>query len=124
MNIKEDLIVHLNNGSAKKIMLDELEFMKRFACYFCPDYSAEYADVSFGGIGAEEGWTTVITRTPVGRAIIADARSKAIEEIRQSGQGHSPSQALKKVRTWTAKKRKAAENSRKALGHKFPGIKI
>ena len=123
MNIKEDLIVRLNNGEVKTIVLDELEFMKRFACYFCPDYSAEYADLSFGGIGAEDGWTTVIMRTPVGRAVFADARSKAIEEIRKSGQTHSPSQALKKVRTWTAKKRKAAVNSRKALGKKFPGIK-
>ena len=84
INIKEDLIVHLNNGDVIKIVLDELEFMKRFACYFCPDYSAEYADVSFGGIGAEEGWTTVIVRTPVGRAIVADARSrKTIEDYRR-----------------------------------------
>ncbi|MEE4262680.1 MAG: Coenzyme F420 hydrogenase/dehydrogenase, beta subunit C-terminal domain, partial [Desulfobacteraceae bacterium] len=64
INIKTDLIVHLNSGETKHIMLEELEFMKRFACYFCPDYSAEYADLSFGGIGAREGWTTVITRTP------------------------------------------------------------
>ena len=124
INIKEDLIVHLNNGDVIKIVLDELEFMKRFACYFCPDYSAEYADVSFGGIGAAEGWTTVIARSPVGRAIEADAKSKeAIEDNRQGDFQKSRSQALNKVKAWSAKKKDAALKNRKTLGHKFPGIK-
>ena len=124
INIKEELRVHLNSGQVKTIMLEELEFMKRFACYFCPDYSAEYADVSFGGIGAEEGWTTVITRTPVGRAVIADARSKkAIEDNREGNYQKLHSQALKKIQKWSAKKRDAALKSRKTLGSKFPGVK-
>jgi coenzyme F420 hydrogenase subunit beta len=124
INIKEDLIIHLNSGEKKTIMLDELEFMKRFACYFCPDYSAEYADVSFGGIGAAEGWTTVITRTPVGRAIMADARSKkAIEDHRRSDDQKPHFQALQQVKSWSAKKKKTAQKNRKSLGRKFPGLK-
>jgi coenzyme F420 hydrogenase subunit beta len=123
INIKEDLIVHLNSGDVKTIMLDELEFMKRFACYFCPDYSAEYADVSFGGIGAEEGWTTVITRTPVGRAIIADARSrKAIEFNQPDNYQKLQSQALKKIKSWSAKKKDTALKNRKTLRTKFPNV--
>jgi len=114
--------VHLNSGETKHIMLDELEFMKRFACYFCPDYSAEYADLSFGGIGAEEGWTTVIARTPVGRALMADARSKAIEINRQEKKPGAASRALKSVRSWSARKRKAASTNRKSLGKKYPGL--
>ncbi|MBT8331542.1 MAG: Coenzyme F420 hydrogenase/dehydrogenase, beta subunit C-terminal domain [Deltaproteobacteria bacterium] len=124
INIKEDLIIHLNSGEIKTMMLDELEFMKRFACYFCPDYSAEYADVSFGGIGAEEGWTTIITRTPVGRAIVADARSKkAIEDNRQGNYQKLHSRALQKVKAWSAKKKDTALKNRKPLGNKFPGLK-
>jgi coenzyme F420 hydrogenase subunit beta len=123
INIKQDLMVHLISGEIKTVVLDELEFMKRFACYFCPDYSAEYADLSFGGVGAEDGWTTVIMRTPIGRAVFADARSKAIEQIRQTSQANSPSHALKMVHKWTAKKRNAAVTNRKVLGKKFPGIK-
>jgi coenzyme F420 hydrogenase subunit beta len=97
--------------------------MKRFACYFCPDYSAEYADVSFGGIGAEEGWTTVITRTPVGRAIIADARSRrAIENNQQDNYQKRQSQALKKVKSWSAKKKDTAQKNRKTLRDKFPNV--
>jgi coenzyme F420 hydrogenase subunit beta len=124
INIKEDLIVHLNSGEVKTIMLEELEFMKRFACYFCPDYSAEYADVSFGGIGAEKGWTTLISRTPVGRAIVADARSKqAIEDNRQGDYQKRLSEALQKVKAWSARKKDAALKNRKTLGNKFPGLK-
>ena len=124
INIKEDLIIHLNSGEVKTMMLDELEFMKRFACYFCPDYSAEYADVSFGGIGAQEGWTTFISRTPVGRAIMADARSKkAIEDNRRGGYQKLHSQALQKVKAWSAKKKDTAHRNRKPLGNKYPGLK-
>jgi len=124
INIKEDLILHLNGGEEKRMLLDELEFMKRFACYFCPDYSAEYADVSFGGIGAEKGWTTLITRTPVGRAIVADARSKkAIEDNRRGNFQQRHGRALQKVKHWSAKKKQTARQNRKPLGKKYPGIK-
>ena len=122
VNIKTDLMVHLKSGVTKHIMLDELEFMKRFACYFCPDYSAEYADLSFGGIGAAEGWTTVITRTPVGRAVMADARSKAIEVDRQEKQAGAAANALKKIRTWSARKNKTAAANRESLGKKYPDL--
>jgi coenzyme F420 hydrogenase subunit beta len=124
INIKEDLIIHLNSGEVKTMMLDELEFMKRFACYFCPDYSAEYADVSFGGIGAEQGWTTLITRSPVGRAIIADARSKkAIEGIGRDGYQKQHSRALQKIKAWSIKKKETAQKNRKPLNKKYPGLK-
>ena len=123
INIKEELIVHLKGGKEKTMMLEELEFMKRFACYFCPDYSAEYADISFGGIGSPEGWTTVITRTPVGRAIFADARPAAIEENRTKDFPKRTAQVLKKVQSWSARKKVTAAQNRKVLDRRFPGIK-
>ena len=120
INIKEELIVHLKSGEVKTVMLDELEFMKRFACYFCPDYSAEYADIAFGGIGAEEGWTSVITRSPVGRAIFADARPKVIEEHRREDFSKMVARVLKKVHTWSARKKDTAAKNRKLLSTRFP----
>lgn len=123
VNIKENLMVHLNRGGVKSIPLEDLEFMRRHACRYCPDYSAEFADVSFGGIGAEEGWTTVITRSPLGRAAFADARgSGKLEEYSLKANPKYSSQALAKVKSWSAKKRKAAQQSRKTLGAK--GIQV
>jgi coenzyme F420 hydrogenase subunit beta len=82
------------------------------------------ADVSFGGIGADEGWTTFITRTPVGRAIVADARSQqAVEDSHPDARQKMPSQTLKKVNVWSSKKRKAAFKNRRTLGNKYPGAK-
>lgn len=124
VNIKENLMVHLKKGEVKSIALEDLEFMRRHACRYCPDYSSEFADVSFGGIGAEEGWTTVITRSPLGRAAFADATGGGkIEEYSLKANPNYASQALAKVRSWSAKKRKAAQKNRKKLTVKGVSIK-
>ena len=115
INIKEDLLIHLANGKIVSIMLDELEFMKRFACYFCEDYTAEFADISFGGIGADEGWTTVITRTPLGRAILADAKGKTIEVYAPKQHPDISQQAGAKLRRCSDRKRNIARKNRSVL---------
>ena len=124
VNIKENLMVHLQKGDVRSIPLDDLEFMRRHACRYCPDYSAEFADLSFGGIGAEEGWTTVITRSPLGRAAFADAAGTAkLEEFSLKAKPNYASQALAKVRSWSAKKRKNAQKNRRKLGGRGVQIK-
>ena len=75
LNVKEQLMVYLKNGEVRCISLDRLDFMKRYACHFCSDYTSEYADISFGGLGAPEGWTTVITRSPVGQTVFSEVLS-------------------------------------------------
>lgn len=79
LSIKEDFLFHLNSGEIKPIALEKIDFAKRQACGFCKDFSAEYADISFGGLAADEGWTTVVTRTPLGRATFADARDNCLD---------------------------------------------
>jgi coenzyme F420 hydrogenase subunit beta len=110
VNVKDDLMVHLSNQEIRHIPLDQLKFMKRHACLYCDDYSAEYADISFGGIGAGEGWTTILIRNPLGRAVFADARGAVIEEYDPRQQPLFADQALAKVLDWSLrKKRQAAE---------------
>jgi coenzyme F420 hydrogenase subunit beta len=118
VNIKENLMIHLENGDIKHITLENLDFMRRYACRFCPDYSSEFADISFGGIGAEEGWTTVITRTPLGRAVMADAKSVgSLEELSSEDRPKFASEAQEKIQTWSARKRKSSrQNRRKIMG--------
>jgi coenzyme F420 hydrogenase subunit beta len=79
VNVKENLMIHLHNGEIRHIPLEDLIFMRRFACQFCDDYAAEFADLSFGGLGAPEGWTTVIIRSPKGQALFANALRGYIE---------------------------------------------
>ena len=115
INIKEDLLVHLEKGGVVSVLLDDLKFLKRHACNFCADFSAEYADISFGGLGADEGWTTVIARSPIGAKILSDSKGTAIEENRPKPYSDLPNQALKKVRLWSDKKKKAALANRKRI---------
>ena len=110
INLKEELMIHLQNREVRYIPLDQLDFMKRHACQYCDDYSAEFADLSFGGIGAEEGWTTVAVRTPVGRAIFTDALGVELEEYDYKNKAALADQIMAKVLHWSmGKKRKAAE---------------
>ena len=81
INIKNDFQFLLSNGKTVHVPLSELEFIKREACKLCDDFSAEYADICFGGLGAKEGWTTVITRTPLGRAVLAYALGTSLESF-------------------------------------------
>jgi coenzyme F420 hydrogenase subunit beta len=43
----------------------------RPACNACSDFSNIYADISFGGLGSPDKYTTVITRTEKGREIFS-----------------------------------------------------
>jgi coenzyme F420 hydrogenase subunit beta len=36
----------------------------------CPDFAAEHADISTGGIGAFNDWTLTIVRTDIGRELM------------------------------------------------------
>jgi len=116
MNIKDSFQVHLTSGEIKNIDLDQLAFMKRVACRYCPDYTAEYADLSFGGLGAEEGWTTVLARTPLGRAILADAKEENLEECDHRIHPKYATQAFKAAMDWSEDKKSRAEEHRQELG--------
>jgi coenzyme F420 hydrogenase subunit beta len=114
INVKEQLRIHLASGERKDIPLSRLEFMKRFACRFCGDYAAEFADLSFGGIGAEEGWTTVMVRTPVGRAVYAIARGESIEPYGGGGGRTNPArEVLNIVQDWSERKKEHAAANRR-----------
>ena len=109
INIKDDLLLHHKDGTIRKIALRDLDFAKRSACAFCDDFTAEYSDISFGGLGASEGWTTVITRTPLGRAVFADARDAALDFLSIDENLKLDSTVLQKLQESSARKRAAAE---------------
>ena len=53
-----------------QINLKECHAWTREGCNHCPDFAAEHADISTGGIGDETDWTLTIVRTELGRAIV------------------------------------------------------
>jgi coenzyme F420 hydrogenase subunit beta len=74
INVKGDVFVTLQNGDEIKIPLDECKPYSNDWCLHCPDFSAEHADISFGGI-ALSGWTMCLVRTEYGQ----DLWNRAVE---------------------------------------------
>jgi coenzyme F420 hydrogenase subunit beta len=82
INLKEDFIITTNDDKIKHIPLSELEKVARPACFACTDYANDYADISVGGIGSPDGYSTIVIRNEVGQKIYSNAlRHKYIEEL-------------------------------------------
>jgi len=79
IKIKEDLILHLKGRKALlHIPFEDLKDYMRPACNACSDFTNVYADVSFGGLGSPENFTTITTRTKKGRKLLAEALKRKI----------------------------------------------
>ena len=71
MNIKGVFQIWMRDGSYHEIPLKECHAWTREGCTHCPDFAAEHADISTGGIGKDNDWTLTIVRTDLGREIIS-----------------------------------------------------
>jgi coenzyme F420 hydrogenase subunit beta len=70
MNIKGVFQVWTRDGELHQIPLKEAHAWTREGCKSCPDFAAEHADISTGGIGAFSDWTLTIVRTDKGRELL------------------------------------------------------
>lgn len=66
VNVKGRFMVWTRDGRYLDIPLKELHPYTRDGCKLCPDFAAEHADISAGGIGADDDWTLTIVRTQRG----------------------------------------------------------
>ncbi len=71
MNIKGVFQIWMKNGDYHEVPLKECHAWTREGCKMCPDFAAEHADISTGGIGAFNDWTLTIVRTDAGRDLMA-----------------------------------------------------
>ncbi|MBI5033863.1 MAG: Coenzyme F420 hydrogenase/dehydrogenase, beta subunit C-terminal domain [Chloroflexi bacterium] len=76
------LRAQLWDGTMREMDLIEAEKFTRAGCARCDDYLGESADIAIGSVGAREGYSTVIARTPVGQSAIQNAVAmKLIETV-------------------------------------------
>jgi coenzyme F420 hydrogenase subunit beta len=119
VNVKEDFFVYLKDGRVIHIPFEEIDSIARPACLVCPDFSAEYSDVSFGGLGSPEGYTTVLIRSEKGRWIYRGALDAGyIKERRYSSVQKARSdwmQANTKVISFSERKKMRALKNREAF---------
>jgi coenzyme F420 hydrogenase subunit beta len=69
-NIKGRFHIWTHDGRYIEIPLKECHEFTRPGCKQCPDFSAEHADISTGGIVSHAGWTLTVVRTKRGRALL------------------------------------------------------
>lgn len=74
----------LTNEGKKSIELDEIRKYINPACGYCPDMTAQFADVSVGSGRANfKGWNTVVVRSEAGAELLEMAKTKGLIEIQQ-----------------------------------------
>ncbi|MEX2719946.1 MAG: Coenzyme F420 hydrogenase/dehydrogenase, beta subunit C-terminal domain [Candidatus Wukongarchaeota archaeon] len=86
INIKRDFVLTLDGGSLVDISMKKAEPYIRTGCRFCSDFASEMADVSAGAVGTKNGWTTLITRTDIGKEAVEIASNSGWLETREVSQ--------------------------------------
>jgi coenzyme F420 hydrogenase subunit beta len=82
INIKGVFQIWTRDGEYHEVSLKEGHAWTREGCKACPDFAAEHADISTGGIGAFSDWTLTIVRTDQGREIMAGMIADGVVETR------------------------------------------
>ena len=59
-----------------QIPFEEVEQIAHDACLACSDFANDYADISAGGLGSEDGYTSIIVRNSIGKQIYSEALYK------------------------------------------------
>jgi coenzyme F420 hydrogenase subunit beta len=70
VNIKGVFQIWTHDGAYHEVPLKECHAWTREGCNRCPDFAAEHADLSTGGIGTFNDWTLTVVRTDTGRELL------------------------------------------------------
>ncbi len=82
VNVKGRYMVWTRDGGYYDIPLKELHPFTREGCKACPDFAAEHADISTGGIGADDGWTLTLVRTQRGEEWLQGMVDEGLVEVK------------------------------------------
>jgi coenzyme F420 hydrogenase subunit beta len=83
VNIKGKFIVwHGDDDTRVDIPLKDTHKHTRPGCTTCPDFAAQHADISTGGLGQGDGWTLTLVRTQRGLEWMQGLRDAGLIEVR------------------------------------------
>jgi coenzyme F420 hydrogenase subunit beta len=83
VNVKGRVIVSLKSGQDIDIPLKQARPFANEWCHHCPDFAAEHADLSCGGLGME-GWTMILVRSERGAEWLEKATAAGVLELRDA----------------------------------------
>jgi coenzyme F420 hydrogenase subunit beta len=71
-----------STGERVDIPLKRMRAATRAGCQLCPDFAAQHADISAGGLGQTDGWTLTVVRTQRGEDWLAGAADAGAVAVR------------------------------------------
>ena len=82
LNIKDDVILTATDGQMHHLPFEAVDDIARPACMACPDFANDFADISVGGLGSPDGYTTTVIRTSIGQKFYNSAKQDgALKEL-------------------------------------------
>ncbi len=75
-------IINVKSGEQLDVQLKEVQKYARESCHYCEDLTSDYADISVGSIGSQDGWSSVVTRSKEGDGIVSAAIKSGIIEVK------------------------------------------
>ena len=71
-----------STGEEIDIPLKKMQTVTREGCKLCPDFAAEHADISVGGLGQTDGWTLTVVRTQRGEDWLQEVVDAGLVTVR------------------------------------------
>jgi coenzyme F420 hydrogenase subunit beta len=109
LNIKDDVIVTTAGGQVHHLPFEAVDGVARPACMACPDFANDFADLSVGGLGSPDGYTTTVVRTSMGQRLFNGAKQEGlIEELRFGSKEKARlarTEAVAKITAFTRRKK-------------------
>ena len=100
----DDLAFLSDTGMLRRIRMSEVAGLVNPNCLKCSDFSASFADLSVGRVGGEQGFETVVLRTPRGEELFDSAERDGYvvtSETVYDGLGHGASEEARIVQLLT-----------------------
>ena len=119
INIKGRYMVWTRDGGYHEIPLKELHPYTRPGCQLCPDFAAEHADISTGGIGTDDNWTLTVVRTERGEDWVRGLIDAGLIEAKP---GETDAVAMKLLDKLSSKSRERWPVERLIGDAKAPGL--
>ena len=120
LNIKDDVIVTTGSGEVLHLPFEAVDEVARPACMACPDFANDFADISAGGLGSPDGYTTTMIRTGIGQKLYNGAKqARLLKELSFPSEEKAKlhrTQMVAKVTAFARRKKARARATYEAAG--------